>query len=79
MSKQHRPIYQIAADILRTWPKVHYTARPYLDAMRCLATKHDKYGYDDAEGIVLRFLTNAGSFRGEEAKKLKAELRAAVK
>ena len=32
-------------------------------------------GYDDARGIVLYFLSNAGSRRGEVAKRVKAELR----
>jgi hypothetical protein len=75
----HRPIYAIARDIRRAWPNVNYAARPYLDAMRALNQIDDYYGFDDAHDIVLRFLGNASSFRGEQAKALKAELRAMVK
>ena len=70
-----RPISVIAAEIYRTWPKVNYAAKPYLDAMRSLNKITDNFGYDDAKGIVLRFLGNANSWRGEDARRIKAELR----
>ena len=71
-----RPIYEIAADIERAWAKVNFAARPYLDAMKCLDKPSDMYGCDDAKGICLYFLSNATSFRGEDARALKAELKA---
>jgi hypothetical protein len=76
---EHRPISAIARDIRRAWPNVNYAARPYLDAMRHLNRPLDNFGFDDARDIVLRFLGNASSFRGEQAKALKAELRTMVK
>jgi hypothetical protein len=71
-----RPIYEIAADIESSWAKVNYAARPYLDAMHSLNNINDSYYYDSAKSVVLYFLSNAGSFRGEDAKRLKAELKA---
>jgi len=74
-----RPIYEIAKDIRKAWgPKVNYAAKPYLDAMRELSSINDKYMYDTGKSIVLYFLSNASTFRGEEAKALKAELKALV-
>jgi hypothetical protein len=37
---------------------------------------NDKYYEDSAKSVVLYFLSNAASFRGERAKALKAELKA---
>jgi len=74
-----RPIYQIAEDIRKTWggmAKVNYAAKPYLEAMFSLNTIQDDYIMDSGEDIILRFLGNASSFRGEQAKALKAELKA---
>lgn len=75
-----RPIREIARDIRADWSKigkgVNYAAKPYLDAMGSLDKISDNYYCDDAKGVVLYFLANAGSYRGEKAKALKAELKA---
>jgi len=71
-----RPIYEIARDIRKNWTKVSPYAQPYLEAMFSLDKITDKYIYDSAQSVVLYFLSNAGSFRGPEAKALKAELKA---
>jgi len=70
-----RPLHVIARDIYQAWPKVNYAAKPYLEAMRELSSINDRYGYDDARSIVLYFLSNASSFRGDTAKILKLELK----
>jgi hypothetical protein len=70
-----RPLHVIARDIYQAWPKVNYAAKPYLEAMRDLSSINDKYGYDDARSIVLYFLSNAASFKGDTAKLLKLELK----
>ena len=75
-NKEHRPLHIIAADIKANWSKVNYAARPYLDAMANLTCIKDTFGQDDAEGIVLYFLANASTFKGDDAKRLKAELKA---
>ena len=71
-----RSLSTIAREIEGSWPKVNYAAAPYLDAMRELESIDDMYYYDTAKSVVLYFLSNAGSFRGEDAKRLKAELKA---
>ncbi len=75
-----RPIFSIAKDIREEWgSKVYFGAKPYLDAMMFLSNKNDKYGLDDAENIILYFLSNASTFRGERAKELKQELKDVIK
>lgn len=72
-----RPLYEIASEIRRDWgTKVNYAAKPYLSAMAGLNSITDSYGYDDARSIVLYFLSNASSWRGDNAKRIKAELKA---
>ena len=41
-----------------------------------LESLEDAYMYDSGRGIVLYFLSNAGSWRGNTAKLIKAELKA---
>jgi hypothetical protein len=74
-----RPLYIIAADIYKNWPRAGLTALPYLHAMRHLNTLSDSYGQDSAQSIVLYFLSNAQSWRGEEARRLKSELKDMLK
>jgi hypothetical protein len=73
----HRPICFIANDISKDWgKKVNFAARPYLDAMLSVSSPQDSYGMDSAESVVLYFLANASSYRGDKAREYKAELRA---
>ena len=77
MSKQQRPLSEIAQEIRRDWgAKVNYAAKPYLDAMSTLNSVNDKYGWDSGKSIVAYFLCNAGTWRGDVAKRIKAELKA---
>jgi hypothetical protein len=71
-----RPLHAIARDIQRDWTKPYFGAVPYLDAMRALDSISDKYYYDDAESVVRYFLANAGQWRGDKAREIKAELKA---
>jgi len=73
-----RPIYEIAREIRRSWNPVNYAAKPYLDAMTQLSTITEKYGYDSAKSVILYFLSNAASWRGDTAKRIKAELKTMV-
>ena len=76
MSTILRPLSSIAYDIQKEWgEKVKYSAKPYLSAMKGLNSISDHYGYDSARSIVLYFLGNASTFRSEEAKALKQELK----
>ena len=74
--KNTRPLHVIADDISKNWAKVNFAAKPYLAAMRQMSSMEDTYGYEDASGVILYFLSNAGSWRGPEAKRIKAELKA---
>ncbi len=66
----------IARDIRMTWSRVYFGAVPYLDAMSTLDSMTSKYGEDSARSIVAYFLANAGAWRGDDARRIKAELKA---
>jgi len=74
-----RTISVIASEIDSDWKKVNYAARPYLDAMYSLNNISDSYYLDSGEAVVLRFLVNAGTWRGETAKRVKLEFRTIIK
>jgi hypothetical protein len=74
-----KSISDIAFLIKKDWVKVNYAAVPYLEAMTFLNSIRDSYGYDSGTEIVLRFLGNASTYRGENAKMFKAELKARLK
>lgn len=74
-----RALHEIARDIKRNWPKVNYAAQPYLDALHQLDSVDDMYYQDPARHIVNYFLSNAGTWRGPEAKRIKDELKAMVR
>ena len=74
-----RKLHEIASEIENSWKTVNYAARPYLDAMHELSSLSDKYFYDDARSVVLYFLANAGTWRGDDARRIKAELNAMLK
>ena len=79
MTTEQRPIYEIAEEIRKDWRPVWYGAVPYLDAMRSLDNVRDPFGADSGESIVLYFLSNAQTWRGETARRVKKELKALVK
>lgn len=74
-----RRLSEIARDIITAWPKPYFGAVPYIEAMRYLGSVDDMYGADDAETIVVYFLANATTWRGEAARAIKAELRSMIK
>ena len=71
-----RPLYEIARDIRNDWKKVNYAAKPYLEAMASLSSIEEKYILDSGRSIVLYFLANANSWRGDKAREIKRELKA---
>lgn len=71
-----RSLSTIAADIRRNWPKPYFGAMPYLQAMAQLDSITDDFYADSAESVVLYFLSNATTWRGEHARRIKAELKA---
>lgn len=74
-----RPLYVIANEIKKDWVKPNYAAKPYLEAMECLNSINDKYGWDSGKSVVLYFLCNANTWKGETAKRIKAELKSLTK
>lgn len=76
----NRPLCKIAAEIRADWTdaKINFGARPYLFAMMSLQDVNSPYGCEDGKTQVLYFLSNASSYRGEIAKRLKAELKKMV-
>lgn len=74
-----RPIHEIAAEIRADWKKVYFGAEPYLLAMSTLNDVSDRYGCESARTIIQYFLVNARGWRGETARRTKAELKAMTK
>lgn len=69
-----RPLYLIAAEIRHDWKNVYFGAVPYLDAMATMKSIKDNYGMDPGYEIVMYFLSNATTWRGETARRVKKEL-----
>ena len=74
-----RPVCDIAREIRKLWTKPYFGAVPYLEAMHDLMDASDNYGYDSGKSIILYFLSNATTWRGSDARRVKAELKALVK
>ena len=74
-----RLLSDIAAEIYKEWKPVNYAAKPYLQAMMGMDSVDQKFGADSGESVVLYFLNNASSWRGETAKRIKAELKKLIK
>lgn len=71
-----RSIREIASEIQADWTKVNFAAQPYLEAMHSLDSVSDSYGLDSGQSVVVYFLENASTWRGDRARALKAELKA---
>jgi hypothetical protein len=80
-----RPLYKIARDIREDWSgqskigRVPVHADAYLRPMETLTAITDNYHMDSAKSVVLYFLSNAGTYRGEKARALKQELKDLLK
>ena len=74
-----RALHDIASEIRKDWAPVNFAAKPYLEAMGQLRSIDDAYYYDSGKSVVLYFLSNASSWRGEAARRIKAELKAMTK
>lgn len=74
-----RSLYAIRAEIARNWMKPYFGAVPYLDAMASLDKMTDYYGAESAEDIVMYLLVNMRTWRGDVARRIKAELNKMLK
>lgn len=72
MSRSLETITNEITDNWKGW--FNKPAAPYLRAMRELNKITDNYGSETAREIVLRFLCNATHWRGDIARRVKAEL-----
>ena len=70
-----RPLYEIASEIRKDWKPVYFGAVPYLDAMSTLDSINDNYMFDSAKSVVIYFLSNATTWRGDTARRVKVELK----
>jgi hypothetical protein len=77
--RKTRTLQAIASEISSDWDDPYFGARPYINAMSYLASVTDFYGADSGRSIVAYFLANAGTWRGETARRVKAELKAMVR
>ena len=79
---EKRPVNVIASEIIRDWSRigkgVSPYAKPYLEAMQCIRSAADAYGADSGTSVILYGLSNMSHYRGETAKRLKAELKSHV-
>ena len=71
-----RPLNLIAGEIRKLWHPVYFAAVPYLDAMLRLENTKQYLMSDSGEKVVNYFLNNAQYWRGEDATRIKNELRA---
>jgi len=74
-----RALHVIADEITRDWKRPYFGAVPYLSAMAELDKATGQYFDDSAASIVRYFLANAGTWRGETARRVKAELKEMIK
>lgn len=73
-----RTLTEIIREIRTDWKKVSPYALPYLNAMSRLDHVGQRYGLDDGRAIVNYFLANASGWKGEVARRVKAELKGMV-
>jgi hypothetical protein len=74
-----RSLSFIGDEIRMYWPKPYFGAVPYIHAMQSLSDITEAYGADSGRSIVLYFLANAQTWRGPEARRIKAELKDMLK
>ncbi len=79
ISQTNRPLHEIAAEIRKDWKNLSPYAKPYLEAMQTLNSIDEMYYQDTAKSVVLYFLSNAATWRGETAKRIKLELKEMAK
>jgi len=74
-----RPLYSIASEIQKDWRKPYFGAIPYLKAMFGLESIDQSYYFDTGDSVVRYFLANASTWKGDTARRIKAELKTMLK
>jgi hypothetical protein len=81
----NRTLHDIAKEIQSDWNNVYFGAKPYLMAM--LEGKNvtqaniskEKFYLDSYRSVVAYFLSNATTWRGDVARRIKLELNSMIK
>lgn len=79
--KAKRTFAEIAREIKKVWAKPYFGAVPYIDAMMEIDSsgKNAPYLFETAKDIVPYFLSNATTWRGEDARRIKNELKEMIR
>lgn len=74
---EKRTFSEIAAEIKKLWPKPYFGAVPYIQALyKCDTIDPKSYFYFDETGMIINYLlANMQTFRGPDARRIKAELK----
>lgn len=77
-----RPLYEVASEIRSDWRQQRLyipSAAPYLQALDSLQDLGQHYGADSSVQIVTYLLCNLHTWKGETARRIKAELNSMLK
>lgn len=77
--KKARPIKEIVKDIVETWKDPGEIVQPYMDALEHLQDPSESYYQDSLVETVNNFTSRAKGWRGEDAERLKDELKLYIK
>ncbi len=72
-------VSEIAHAIAKDWTNVSPYAADYLNAMKEIRSVEDNYYADSAKSVIMYFLANASSYRGDNARAYKALLKEMIK
>lgn len=72
-------VSEIAYAISKDWQNISLYAKDYLNAMKEITDIDGAYYADSAKSVVMYFLANASSYRGENARTYKALLKEMIK
>lgn len=70
-----RPLHVIAKEIKKDWVKMPNYAFAHFEAFQFATRIDEMYYLDSVKSEVLYFLGNAGTWKGETAKRIKIELK----
>ena len=74
-----RSLKEIALEIRADWKNPYFGAVPYINAMALMNSVDDNFFADNGREVVIYFLANASTWRGEVARRIKKELNSLVK
>ncbi len=73
-----RPLPEITREIRKDWRPMYRPAEAHFEAFEYADNVNQMYGCDSVKSEILYFLGNAGTWKGEVARRVKAELKALV-